>query len=159
MSFDGLSIFTHLTRHLPQNLVIFFFLLLVIIISHLPVKAATRPFDFFLFSSQKGTRPKKNNIRNRNFSKSYQAIDTVSNPSPAVLETAPAQEEETLTDSAVVPDGGPLLKTELCDTEKEKRLASFVTNAEATRKTAGAEGAFYLFLLSFRFQAYPKHED
>jgi hypothetical protein len=84
---------------------------------------------------------------------SYQAIDTVSNTSPAVPETAPAQEEETLTDSAVVPDGGPLLKTELYDTEKEKRLASFVTNAEATRKTAGAEGAFYLlfyYLLGFK---------
>jgi hypothetical protein len=91
---------------------------------------------------------------------SNQAIDTVSNPSPAVQEeTAPAQEEETLIDSAIVTDGGPLLKTELYGTEKEKRLASFVANAEATRKTAGTEGTFLHFNIIFRFQAYPKHED
>jgi hypothetical protein len=87
---------------------------------------------------------------------SNQAIDTVSNPPPAVLETAPAQEEETLTESAVVTevaiDGGPLLKTELYGTEKEKRLASFVANAEATRKTAGAEGTFLRFILSLGFK-------
>jgi hypothetical protein len=41
---------------------------------------------------------------------------------------------------AKAPTEASLVKAELYGTEKEKRLSEFVTNAEATRKTAGAEG-------------------
>jgi hypothetical protein len=70
-------------------------------------------------------------------------LEVTSNPAPA--ETAPAPQtiadETTATEDAEETNVGPLLKAELYGTEKEKRLASYVTNAEATRKTAGAEGS------------------
>jgi ethanolamine utilization protein EutA (predicted chaperonin) len=66
--------------------------------------------------------------------------------SNSVETVLPPAEEETLSDSVEVADVGPLLKAELYGTEKELRLANYVTNAEASRKTAGSEGTFLLYI-------------
>jgi hypothetical protein len=76
---------------------------------------------------------------------SSQAIEEERIPVPVVEEMTPVQAnpQEPATEVAEdveVPTGGPLIKAELYGTAKEKRLAAFVTNAESTRQTAGAEG-------------------
>jgi hypothetical protein len=72
---------------------------------------------------------------------SYQAVETAITPSSAFPEVtqAPAKTLAVVEEVEEI-NRGLILKTELYGTEKEKKLQEYVTNAELTRKTAGAEG-------------------